>query len=111
MYVSTPRFANAISFLTKRVKNPDEDDWGKLKKVLKYLKGTLHAMKNIKTAKEEIMNSVDKADMNAEQEMAFKFYPYMATEEYRAYCKDPFREEHRSNVLRHFTYSSIDDVK
>ena len=30
----------AISFLTTRVKSPDEDDWGKLKRVLKYLKGT-----------------------------------------------------------------------
>jgi len=26
--------------LTTRVKNPDEDDWGKLKRVLKYLNGT-----------------------------------------------------------------------
>ena len=32
----------AVSFLTTRVKKPDEDDWGKLKRVLKYLKGTLH---------------------------------------------------------------------
>ena len=30
----------AVSFLTSRVKDPDEDDWGKLKRVLKYLKGT-----------------------------------------------------------------------
>ncbi|KAL7464347.1 hypothetical protein ACHAXS_004676 [Conticribra weissflogii] len=30
----------AVAFLTTRVKNPDEDDWGKLKRVLKYLKGT-----------------------------------------------------------------------
>ena len=27
-------FQTEISFLTKRVKNPDEDDWGKLKRVL-----------------------------------------------------------------------------
>jgi hypothetical protein len=26
-----------IAFLTTRVKQPDEDDWGKLKKLLKYL--------------------------------------------------------------------------
>ena len=26
-------------FLTPRVKQPDEDDWGKLKRVLRYLKG------------------------------------------------------------------------
>ena len=30
----------AIAFLTTRVKKPDEDDWGKLKRVLQYLKGT-----------------------------------------------------------------------
>jgi hypothetical protein len=29
-----------VAFLTTRVKKPDEDDWGKLKRVLKYLKGT-----------------------------------------------------------------------
>ena len=27
-----------VSFLTTRVKKPDEDDWGKLKGVLKYLR-------------------------------------------------------------------------
>eukprot|EP00804_Cyclotella_cryptica_P004278 CCRYP_013488-RB/>CCRYP_013488-RB protein AED:0.37 eAED:0.20 QI:0/-1/0/1/-1/0/1/0/257 len=32
----------AVAFLTTRVKRPDEDDWGKLKRVLKYLKGTKH---------------------------------------------------------------------
>eukprot|EP00804_Cyclotella_cryptica_P007868 CCRYP_001430-RB/>CCRYP_001430-RB protein AED:0.37 eAED:0.34 QI:0/0/0/1/0.25/0/5/0/757 len=32
----------AVSFLTTRVKKPDEDDWGKLKRVLKYLQGTMH---------------------------------------------------------------------
>ncbi len=30
----------AVAFLTTRVKNPDEDNWGKLKRVLKYLSGT-----------------------------------------------------------------------
>ena len=29
----------AVAFLTTRVKNPDEDNWGKLKRVLKYLNG------------------------------------------------------------------------
>jgi hypothetical protein len=29
-------------FLTTRVRSPDEDDWGKVKRVLSYLKGTLH---------------------------------------------------------------------
>ena len=31
-----------VAFLTTRVKEPDEDDWGKLKRCLSYLKGTLH---------------------------------------------------------------------
>ena len=30
----------AVAFLTTRVKAPDKDDWGKLKRVLKYLNGT-----------------------------------------------------------------------
>jgi len=30
----------SVAFLTTRVKSPDEDDWGKLKRVLKYLNGT-----------------------------------------------------------------------
>ncbi len=30
-----------VAFLTTRVKEPDKDNWGKLKRVLKYLKGTL----------------------------------------------------------------------
>ena len=29
-----------VSFLTARVKKPDEDDWGELKRALKYLNGT-----------------------------------------------------------------------
>jgi hypothetical protein len=32
----------AVSFLTTRVKKPDEDEWGELKRILKYLKGTMH---------------------------------------------------------------------
>jgi hypothetical protein len=31
-----------VAFLTTRVKRPDEDDWGKLKRLLRYLKGTKH---------------------------------------------------------------------
>ena len=31
-----------VAFLTTRVKEPDEDDWGKLRHGLQYLKGTLH---------------------------------------------------------------------
>eukprot|EP00984_Skeletonema_dohrnii_P016801 scaffold7524_cov79-Skeletonema_dohrnii-CCMP3373.AAC.1 len=30
----------AVSFLTTRVRRPDEDDWGKVKRVLRYLYGT-----------------------------------------------------------------------
>jgi hypothetical protein len=30
------------AFLTTREKSPDEDNWGKLKRLLGYLKGTLH---------------------------------------------------------------------
>jgi hypothetical protein len=32
----------AIAFLSTRVESPDEDNWGKLKHVLKYLNGTKH---------------------------------------------------------------------
>ena len=32
----------AVSFLTTRVKAPDEDDWSKLRRVLKYLHGTVY---------------------------------------------------------------------
>ena len=31
-----------VSFLTKRVRSPDEDDWKKLQRGLMYLKGTMH---------------------------------------------------------------------
>ena len=37
-----PDLLTLISFLTKHFREPDEDDWGKLKRDLKYLKGTLH---------------------------------------------------------------------
>ena len=30
----------AVSFLTSRVKKPDEDNWGEVKHVLSYLRGT-----------------------------------------------------------------------
>jgi hypothetical protein len=32
----------ATAFLTTRVRLPDEDNWGKVKRVLSYLRGTLH---------------------------------------------------------------------
>ena len=31
-----------VSFLTKRVRSPDEDDWKKLRRGLMHLKGTMH---------------------------------------------------------------------
>ncbi|KAL7461201.1 hypothetical protein ACHAXS_001624, partial [Conticribra weissflogii] len=37
----------AVAFLTTRVQSPDEDDWGKLKRVLKYLKGTINMQLNL----------------------------------------------------------------
>ncbi len=41
----------AVSFLTTQVKAPDEDDWGKLVRVLKYINGTRY-MKLILSADE-----------------------------------------------------------
>jgi hypothetical protein len=32
----------AVSFLTTRVKQPDKDDWGKLKRLIKYIHGTVY---------------------------------------------------------------------
>ena len=37
----------AAAFLTTRVKSPDEDNWGKLKRVLKYLNGTDYLKLNL----------------------------------------------------------------
>ena len=37
-----PDVETPVSFLTTRVQEPDEDDWGKLKHCLVYLKNTLH---------------------------------------------------------------------
>ena len=31
-----------VAFITTRVRKPDEDAWGKLKRLLGYLKGTVH---------------------------------------------------------------------
>ena len=39
---ASPDIRTAVSFLCSRTKAPDEDDWGKLKRVLKYLYGTRH---------------------------------------------------------------------
>jgi hypothetical protein len=32
----------AVSFLTTRIKQPDEDDWNNLKRLLKYIRGTIY---------------------------------------------------------------------
>ena len=37
---SRPDIHTAISFLTTRVKEPDEDDWKKLQRMIRYLRGT-----------------------------------------------------------------------
>ena len=37
-----PDMRTAVSFLCMRTRAPDEDDWGKLKQVLKYLYDTKH---------------------------------------------------------------------
>ena len=37
-----PDTRTSVSFLCLRTRAPDEDDWGKLKRVLKYLYGTRH---------------------------------------------------------------------
>ena len=44
-----PDVETLVPFLTTRVKSPHEDDWGKLRNGLMYLKGTLH-MKRYLTA-------------------------------------------------------------
>jgi hypothetical protein len=35
-----PDIQTAVAFLCTRVKSPDEDDWKKLARVIKYLRGT-----------------------------------------------------------------------
>ena len=37
---SRPDIQTAVSFLTTRVKDPDQDDWKKLVRLLRYLKGS-----------------------------------------------------------------------
>ena len=43
-----PDIEPLVSFLTTRVKEPDEDDWGKLRHGLSYLKGTLYMKRHMK---------------------------------------------------------------
>ena len=42
-----PDMQTLVSFITERVRSPYEDDWGKLKRGLVYLKGTMHMKLNI----------------------------------------------------------------
>ena len=42
-----PDMQTLVSFLTKRVRSPDKDDWGKLKRGLWYLKAARHMKLNI----------------------------------------------------------------
>ena len=37
-----------VSFLTKRVKTPDKDDWNKLVRTLQYIKATIHMKLTLK---------------------------------------------------------------
>ena len=43
-----PDIEPLISFLTTIVKDPDKDDWGKLKHGLMYLKGTMYMKRHMK---------------------------------------------------------------
>ena len=43
-----PDIEPVVSFLTTRVKEPDEDEWGKLKHGLGYLKGTVYMKRHMK---------------------------------------------------------------
>ena len=45
-----------VSFLTKRVKSPDRDDWNKLVRCLQYLKATLHLKLTLRVYNMNIMH-------------------------------------------------------
>ena len=53
---SRPDIDPAVAFLTTRVRKPDEDDWGKLKRVLQYLKGTKYMKLTISVDSLTILN-------------------------------------------------------
>ena len=42
-----PDIQTAVSFFTTRVKEPDQDNWGKLRRCLMYLKGTLYMKRHV----------------------------------------------------------------
>ena len=52
-----------VAFLTTRVKKPDEDDWGKLRRLLKYLKGTKYMKLTLQV---DDLSMVKWADQNDE---------------------------------------------
>ena len=91
-YVHRPDTSKAARFVKTKFQSPPQ------------------AKESLAKATDKKLNSIDNDAMNVEQ-IAFEWYHYMATEEYRDYCKAPFRDEHRSNVVRHFTFPSIDDAK
>ena len=43
-----PDILTLVSFITNHMLSPDEDNWGKLKRGLRHLKGTRHIKLNIK---------------------------------------------------------------
>ena len=45
-----------VSFLTKRVKRPDKDDWNKLVRCLQYLKATIHMKLTLRVDSMSILN-------------------------------------------------------
>ena len=42
-----PDIQTAVSFFTTRVKEPDQDNWGKLRRCLMYLKGTRYMKRHV----------------------------------------------------------------
>ena len=47
---------SAVVLLTTSVKKPDEDDWGKLRRVLRYLNGTSHIKLTLSVDNMSIVN-------------------------------------------------------
>jgi hypothetical protein len=50
---------NTIEFLTTRVKQPDDDNWGKLKCLLKYLNGTRYLLLTLSASLSKIVWYID----------------------------------------------------
>ena len=58
---SRPDIQTAVAFLTTRVKEPDEDDWKKLQRLLGYLKGTSHLVLTLRDDGRGVMWWLDAA--------------------------------------------------